>query len=177
MLPYVDVIPLAWFFIGASFLSFVFGTLTVISARNLFSNNQNTIQKSNIYMPIFADEGKALKYSILFFSFIGLFVAIQRWVVLIHMFGSIPAVIINANIVYRLNVNQEIKEFLPVLPNFIYVGVFLTGIYTAYKGKFSFLTFFPFIDIVIKELTYFGRGEILFAFFEFIFAFFLFRTP
>jgi len=32
-----------------------------------------------------------------------------------------------------------------------------------------------FISIVIKELTYFGRGEILFALMEFLFSFFLFR--
>jgi oligosaccharide repeat unit polymerase len=126
-------------------------------------------------MPIFADDGKALKYSILFFSFIGLFVAVQRWIILIHMFGNIPAVLINAGVVYRLNTNREIKDFIPVLPNFVYVGVFLVGIYTAYKRRFSFLTFLPFIGIVIKELTYFGRGEILFSLMEFLFSFFLFR--
>jgi oligosaccharide repeat unit polymerase len=126
-------------------------------------------------MLIFADDGRALKYSILFFSFIGLFVAIQRWIVLIHMFGSIPAVILNAGLVYRLNTDREIKDFIPILPNFVYVGVFLVGIYTAYKKRFSFLTFLPFIGIVIKELTYFGRGEILFSLIEFLSSFFLFR--
>jgi len=93
---------------------------------------------------------------------------------LIHMFGSIPSVIVNAAVVYRLNVNREI-EFIPFLPSFVYVGVFLSGIYSAYKGKFTFLTFFPFIDIVLKELTYFGRGEILLTLIEFFFSFFLFR--
>ena len=77
--------------------------------------------------------------------------------------------------VYRLNVQGEIKEFIPILPIFIYVGVFLSGIYTAYKGKSSFLSFLPIITIILKELTYFGRGEILFSSMEFIFTVILFR--
>jgi len=40
---------------------------------------------------------------------------------------------------------------------------------------FLFLSFFPFIDIILKELTYFGRGEILLSLLEFLFSFFLFR--
>ena len=175
LLPYVNVIPLSWFFLIGSFISLVLGILTYISAKKLYSVKEVFTKQSIIDLPIFADDGKALKYTIIFFIIVSFFVAIQRWVVLIHMFGSIPAVIINAGVVYRLNVNREIKEFLPILPNFIYVGVFLVGIYSAYKRKFTLLTFLPFISIVIKELTYFGRGEILFALLEFLFTFFLFR--
>lgn len=172
---YPDIIPLAWFFILSSFLSFLLGILTIISAKNLYPKNQISSQQSSLLLPIFWDEGKALKYSLLFFSLIALFVAIQRWMVLIGMFGSIPAVLINASVIYRLNVSKEIKEFIPILPAFVYVAVFLSGIYTAYKGKFSFLSIFPFIGIVLKELTYFGRAELLLTFMEFTFSFFLFR--
>lgn len=175
LLAYPNIIPLAWFFIIASFLSFLLGILTVISARNLYPERQISAEKSNAFLYTFADDGRALRYSILFFSFIGLFVAVHRWMVLINIFGDIPTVFINASIVYRLNVNQEIKGFLPILPNFVYVAVFLAGIYSAYKRRFSFLVFFPFIDIILKELTYFGRGEILFSLMEFFFSFFLFR--
>ncbi len=172
---YPDIVPLAWFFILSSFLSFVLGILTVISARNLSTNNHNVFKQSDLLLPVFWDNGKALRNSVLFFSFVALFVAIQRWLVLIGMFGSIPAVLLNAGLIYRLNVQQDIKEFIPILPAFVYVAVFLSGIYTAYKGKFSFLSFFPFIGIILKELTYFGRAELLLTFMEFIFTFFLFR--
>uniref|UniRef100_UPI0025C7084F oligosaccharide repeat unit polymerase n=2 Tax=Ignavibacterium TaxID=795750 RepID=UPI0025C7084F len=64
----------------------------------------------------------------------------------------------------------------PILPSFVYVGVFLSAIYTAYKGKFSFLSFFPILCIILKELTYFGRGEMLFSTLEFFFTFFLTRN-
>lgn len=175
LLPYPDIIPLAWFMLAASFIAFVLGIITLTTAKNLYSDKQLTQTEKFISLKIFDDGGKAIKYSILFFSFIGLFVALHRWFILIGKFGSIQDVIINAAVVYRLNVHGEIKEFIPILPIFIYVGVFLSGIYTAYKGKSSFLSFLPILTIILKELTYFGRGEILFSSMEFIFTFVLFR--
>lgn len=174
LLPYHNLIPLTWFFVILSFLSYFFGIITIKAARS-FKRNSNIADNSNVTLPIFLDGGKALKYSVIFFSLIGLFVALHRWYILIGMFGSVPAVFVNAYAVYRLNVEGEIKEFIPILPSFIYVGVFLAGVYTAYKGKFTFLSFFPIICIVLKELTYFGRGEMLFSAMEFIFSFLLTR--
>jgi len=174
LLPYHDIIPLAWFFIITSFLSYLLGILTIIAIKN-YTDKKSQNNQPEINLPIFQDGGKALKYSVIFFSLIGLFVALHRWYILIGMFGSVEAVFINAYAVYRLNVEGEIKEFIPILPSFIYVGVFLAGVYTAYKGKFSFLSFFPILCIVLKELTYFGRGEMLFSAMEFIFAFLLTR--
>lgn len=173
-LPYRDLIPLTWFLLIATFLAFLFGILTIFSARNLFPVNEK-VTESVLNLPIFVDGGRILKYTILIFSLIGLFVALHRWYILIDMFGSIQAVLVNAGIVYRMNVNREIKEFIPILPSFVYVAVFFSGIYTAYKKKLTFLTFFPFITILLKELTYFGRGEILLSSLEFLFSFFLFR--
>jgi oligosaccharide repeat unit polymerase len=175
LLPYPDLVFLAWFFIIGSSVSFFLGILTVTSARSL-RGELNSTRQATISLQVFADKGKALKYSVIIFSLIGLFVAIHRWYILIKMFGSIPAVFLNASLIYRLHVRGEIKEFIPYLPSFIYVGIFLAAIYTAYKGKFSFLSFFPLICIVLKELTYFGRGEMLFSTMEFFFTFFFMRN-
>jgi oligosaccharide repeat unit polymerase len=176
LLPYRDLTTLTWFISVSASISFFLGIVTIITARDLSNRKQVlTSHSTNLYLSIFEDDGKALKYSVLFFSLIGLFVAVQRWYVLINMFGSISAVLVNASVVYRLNVNREIKEFIPILPSFIYVAVFLSGIYSAYKCRFSLLTFLPFIGIVLKELTYFGRGEMLFTSMEFLITFFLFR--
>lgn len=175
LLPYPDLIPLAWFMIVGSFLAFILGIATTFTARNLYPENKETDEAEISTLKIFSDGGKALKYSVVFFSLIGLFVALHRWYVLIGKFGSIEEVVLNAAVVYRLNIQGEIKEFIPFLPSFIYVGVFLSGIYTAYNGKFTFLSVFPIITIILKELTYFGRGEMLFASMEFIFTFLLVR--
>ena len=175
LFPYHEYNSLGLVFLFSSFLSFLLGIITVIVAKDLFSKRHEKSSQSIISSPIFRNNGKILKYSLLFFSLVALFVAIQRWIVLINMFGSIPSVLVNASVVYRLNVRQEIKEFIPILPAFVYVAVFLSGIYTAFKGKFTFLTFLPFIGIILKELTYFGRAELLLTMIEFLFSFFLFR--
>lgn len=176
LLSYPQLKPYVWFLIVSTFLSYLLGIITIFSIRNLNSESSAYTKIDTLNSNLFKNDGRLLKYSVLVFSFIGLFVALHRWYILIGYFGSIQNVIINAAIVYKLNAKGEIKEFIPILPSFIYVGVFLSGIYTAYKGRFSFLSFFPLITVILKELTYFGRGEMLFSSMEFIFTFFLFRN-
>lgn len=176
LLAYRDVKLLTWLMLILSTAAFVTGIMTVLSARKLYNFDSIKKIKNIADIPLFSDGGKVLKYSAIFFSLVGLFVALHRWYIMINIFGSIPAVFVNAAWVYRINVKGEIKEFIPILPSFVYVGVFLSAIYTAYKGRFSFLSFFPILCIILKELTYFGRGEMLFASLEFFFTFFFVRN-
>ena len=175
LIPYPTIIPLAWFFIISGFLSFLLGVLTIFSIRCNSRGSNIFLQKAEISFKIFADNGSALKYSVIFFGLISIYTAFHYWMVLLNMFGSIPAILINANVIYKMGVHREIKEFLPYLPAVGYVGIFFSGIYTAYKGKFSFITFLPFIGVVLKELATVGRGGMLLGLTEFIFTFFLFR--
>lgn len=175
LLPYVEIIPLAWFFIASAFVSFLLGILTIIAARNLYPRTETFREKSDVSIMLFADGGKTLKYLILVFSTLCLFAAIQNWFVLIDMFGSIPGVLLNASTIYRLSTRGEVKGIIPYLSFIGYVAIFFSAIYTAYKRKFSLLTFFPFIGILIKELATVGRAGMLFALMEFLFTFFLFR--
>lgn len=175
LLPYVDIIPLAWFFIAASFLSFLFGTLTFITARNLFPRNKILSRESDSTIPIFIDKGKTVKYALLIFSLISLYAGIQNWMVLIHKYGSIPAVFLNAADIYKEITRGGIKGVVPFISNFGYVAIFFSGIYTAFKGKFTLLTFLPFIGIILKELANVGRAGMLIALLEFLFSFILTR--
>src|SRR4030067_3228057 len=64
LLPYVNIIPFAWFIIIVSFLSFFGGTLTIISARNLFKENPTFIEQSDISIKIISDCGKPFKFDL-----------------------------------------------------------------------------------------------------------------
>jgi len=175
LLPYVDIIPLAWLFISLSFLSFLLGILTVISTRSLYSKDEGLSQRRDVSLLIFKDGGKTVKYSIIFFSSVCLFAAIQNWMVLIRMYGSIPTVILNASEIYSLSLQGDIKGVIPYISFSGYVAVFFSGIYTAYKRKYLLVTFFPLVGIIIQELATLGRAGMLFALIEFLFTFFLFR--
>lgn len=175
LIRYDEITALTWYIIIASFLSYLFGILTISSIKNLFSKEVTSETKSSLFLPIFADYGTVLKYSIFIFSLLGLIAAIQRWLVMIDMFGSIQSVLLNGKTIYDMIVRDKIKGLVPILPSFSYVAIFLAGIYAAYIGKFSFLTFFAFIGVVLKVLTYFGRAELLLVLMEFIFTFILFR--
>lgn len=175
LLPYVDIIPLTWFIIISAFLSFLMGILTIIAARNLYKEKSTHIEHSDIILTIFSDDGKVLKYSILFFSFISLYAAVEFWMVLIRQFGSIPAVFLNAQVIYRLNISGKLSGTTPYIYLVGYVAVFLAGIYTAYKGKFTLLAFIPIFSLILRDLAGSGRAGMLFALMEFIFTIILFR--
>lgn len=175
LLPYHDLNSLSWFFIISAFLSFLFGILTIISAKNLNIKDPNLAKKSNVSFDIFIDDGRTLRYVIFIFSVICLYAAIQHWMVLIKMFGSITGVFVNARRVYHLSTHGGVPGVVPYISVLGFVAIFFSGIYTAYKRRFSLLTFFPFIGIILKDLATVGRAAMLLAFMEFLFSFFLFK--
>jgi len=175
LLPYIDLTPYAWLLMLASFLCFLVGILTIISARNLYKENATFIEKSDISLKIFIDDGKTLKYAIIIFSIISLYSAIELWMIFINQFGSIPAVLLNGEVIYRMNVSGKIKDNTPYLHLLGFVAIFLSGIYTAYKKKFTLLTFLPLLSIILREIASAGRAGMLFAIMQFAFSFFLFK--
>jgi len=175
LLPYPDVSIQTWLFIISAFLSFLFGVLTIETARKSYPEISVQNQNSDTFLNIFADNGLVLKIVILFFGTISLFAAIQNWSVLIKIFGSIPAVFLNAKQIYFMNTHGGVKGVIPFISATGYVAVFFSAIYAAYKKKFSTITFYPFIGIIIKELATVGRAGMLFALMEFLFTFILFR--
>ncbi|MFZ1518091.1 MAG: O-antigen polymerase [Ignavibacteriaceae bacterium] len=174
-LPYIDIVSEAWLVIIFSYLSFVFGILTIISARNVFFENPLHIKRERIYLKLFADDGWTLKYFILILSLISLYSAFELWNNLIKEFGSIPAVFINSKTIYKLNVEGKLDIATPYLFLFGYVGVFFSGIYTAYNKRFTILSFLPLLSIILREIGLAGRAGMLVALAEFVISFILFR--
>lgn len=175
LLPYIDLTAYAWLLMVSAFLCFLFGILTIISARNLYKESATSIEKSDISLKIFIDDGKTLKYTIFIFSIISLYSAIELWMIFINQFGSIPAVLLNGEVIYRMNVSGKIKGNTPYLHLLGFVAIFLSGIYTAYKKKFTLLTFLPLLSIILREIAGAGRAGMLFALMQFILSFFLFK--
>jgi oligosaccharide repeat unit polymerase len=175
LLPYIDIIPFAWFIVILSSLSFLLGIVTVISARNLSRENPIVLQKLDISLKIFSDDGKTLKFAIIFFSLISIYSTIEFWMFLIKQFGSIPGVLINSQVIYRLNISGDLVGFTPYISLSGFIALFFAAIYTAYKRKFSILSFIPLISIMIREIGQAGRAAMSVALVEFVLTFILFR--
>lgn len=175
LLPFVDIVPIAWFYILSAFICFLMGILTIISTRELFSL-PNKITDSQIDVELFSDGGKIMKLGIIIFGTLGLFAGVQHWLVLLDEFGSLTSIALNASKIYRMNNEGEIVGIIPYISAFSYTAVFLAAIYTAYRGKFTLITFYPFLGVIIKELASMGRAGVLFAIMEFVLAFILYRN-
>lgn len=175
LLPYIDLTPYTWILMLSAFLSFFLGILTIITARHLYKESPISVEKSNISLKIFADDGATLKLTIFIFGIISLYSAVELWMIFIKQFGSIPAVLLNGEVIYRMNVGGKIKGNTPYLHLLGFVAIYLSGIYTAYKKKFTLLTFLPLVSIILREIAGAGRAGMLFALMQFILSFFLFK--
>lgn len=177
LLPYYNLSLETWMVILLGYLSFLLGIILLFAARSLYAKKENNISYDRLdTLKIFSDGGRVLRNTILIMSILGILFAIQHWIVLIKMFGSIPAVLINANIAYRLRVQGEIKGIIPFFFIFSYVAVFLAGIYSAFKGRLTLLCLLPFLGVIINEMANVGRAGILLASIEFFVAFVLTRN-
>jgi len=176
LLRYIDISSEAWFIMILSYLCLLLGVVTIFAARSSFNKNNLIFSEiKKIELNLFADGGKALRLLIIICGVIGLFSAIQHWVVLINKFGSISAVLIKANLIYRMRVSGEISGTIPYLYSLSYAGVFLSGMYIAYKNKLDLISIVPFFSVILKDSASVGRGGIFVGFLEFLIGFFIVR--
>lgn len=175
LMKFIDLLPIAWWAITMAFLGFFLGSITVYFARRNYYPIQSKIKENEARLKILSDNGVAIKYAILFCSIVGLGATIQHWIILINMFGSIPAVLIAANLIYRMRVEGEIIGVVPYIYIISYAGVFLSGLYIAYKNRITLISILPFIAIILKEIASVSRAGMLLALFLFASSFFLTR--
>ncbi len=175
LMRYIDLSSEAWITISYSFFTFFLGVITIFLARDSLGKDNSVLKNRRDIPYLVADNGKLLKYLILFFSLLGLLNAFQHWYILIREFGDLQTVLIRAGLVYKLRTEGEIKGVIPYVYISSYIAVVLAGIYTAYKNKLTLIAILPFLAIIIKEIASVGRAGILIGFLEFIISFFLFR--
>jgi len=174
LMRYIDLSNEVWFVMIFSSMCYLLGIITIFAARSS-QNKINDMSLKPLTLDFFWDDGKTIRNLILICSTIGLIAAVFHWKVLIDKFGSIPAVIVQANIIYKLRVEGEITETIPYIYTLSYVGIFFSGIYTAYKNKITLTALFPLLTVILKDMASVGRAGIFLGFLEFIVTLFLFR--
>jgi len=163
LLPYHNLKSLTWFYIICFFLIFLAGVLTIFAARKSLGLDNDILNKGSNTLMIFQDEGKTLRTAIIITGLIGLVNAIQSWIVLLNMYGGFAQVFLSANEIYRMRINSKIEGFIPYLQVFSIIGIFLSGMYSAYKNKISIIAFIPILAYTLKSLALFARIGMLIA--------------
>jgi oligosaccharide repeat unit polymerase len=159
----------------AGFSFFLLGVLTIYSARYASGKSSNVFESDDVFIALFQDDAKLVKLIILTTSIIGFLSAFQHWYVLIREFGSIISAVLQAGKIYRQGVEGEIKGVIPYIFIFSYVGVFFSGLYTAFKNKITLIALLPLLAVILKQIAFVSRAGMLFGFLEFTISFFLFR--
>lgn len=175
LMQFTELSSFTWIVIAAAYFSFICGTLLVYLAMGPRSLRFLIIPDEKPEYKIFFDDGITIQKAILLISAVGIFAAMQQWFVLIKMYGSLPAVFLNANQIYRLRVEGKIEGIIPYIASISFVGVFLSGMYVAYKRKITLVSVLPIFAVILKELANFGRADMMSALFIFISSFILFK--
>jgi len=176
LIPFYPLRTYTWSVIISAFLSLFLGILTIYLWQTLYK--KEPIISNNVNIDILLKEnGNVIKWLMIIFSIIGLFGALQHWSVLLKEFGSIAGVLINSIKVYNMRQAGELKGVIPYVWLFSFFAAFLAGIYTAIKGRITFISLLPIIGIILKDMAKIARNGILLGLFEyfisFIFCYFL----
>lgn len=175
LMRYKDLSFETWVIIIGTYLAFFLGIITYFAARN-FDDDITTDQLEVRYIPpILSDNGLIIKYLILLFGIIGIIDAFYQWNLYLSKFGSLISIFLQADNIREMRLQGKIKGIIPYLFIISYLGIFLSGIYTAYKNKITFIAILPILAVALKELANMSRAGILFGLFEFCIVFFLFR--
>lgn len=175
LMPLVNITTEAWFAIVLSYVSFILGILVIYTARGVFNKNTIQVSKDETGLFILYNDGKLLKTIIWIFAILGLFAALQHWYVLFKNYGSLTEIFVHSLRVYRERVDGVETGDIPYLWLLSYIAIFLSGIYTAYKGKIDIAAVLAILGIILKEMARFTRNGILLGMLEFVIAFILFR--
>ncbi|HRI47782.1 MAG TPA: O-antigen polymerase, partial [Ignavibacteriaceae bacterium] len=173
LMKYTALTDLTWIAVIISFLTFVLGSVTYKYVKDFQKHSDSAFQST--FLLDGAKNLKFLKITIIITGTISLLGAIQHWAVLFDMFGSITSILINANTIYRMRVQEEIPGVIPYVSAFGFVAVFFAAIESAIKGRFTFLSFYAIVGVMLKEFAMLGRAGILIAFVEYFVVLFFVR--
>lgn len=172
MMRYIELTGFTWWVITLSCLAFYLGVLLLHVYRK-FTNKKINARKPESLL-LFQNNCKILKWIISITLILGALVTIQHWLMLLGKYGSIAGVILNGNEIYRLRVDGDL-DTVPFVGAVIFISIFFTGIYTAYKNKINLLSIASILILLIRQIADFSRAGILFGIFIFVLSFILTR--
>jgi oligosaccharide repeat unit polymerase len=173
LLKYHPLTPETWIAIIGAYFSFLIGILTYKYANSIYKIDSDII-RSNFFNELETNL-KFIKITIIVTASLSLLGALQHWLILFGKYGSLPSILINANEIYRLRVQDEIPGVLPYISAFGFVAVFFSAVESAVKGKFTFLSFYSILGVVMKEFAMLGRAGIFNAFIEYFVVLYFIR--
>ena len=151
-----------WLIIAIGWLSFLFGSVTVVFAR---LNRQNKNIRNTISISTDDEMQKIVKKILWCLNIITLFAALHSLYIVTKVFGSITNALIMGNLLYSYRVSEGggLPGSIPYLSSLVFAAALLGGYYTARVGKITVVGFLPLIIVVMVDIANMGRVDILVA--------------
>jgi len=163
-----------WYVIIIAYVSFFLGIIGYFASQHSIKNSKIDINCGNEYpktLFISRENSKIFFGLTLLLGLLGLLGALQAWIVLLSLYGSVTKVLLHLGALYQMRVSGELEGILPYTSIFSFASIFFAGIHSATKSRITLVSLLPLVALIIKEVAMVGRAGILFGFVEYGFTF------
>jgi len=162
-IPYYPLESITWTFIIAAWAAFILGSITIIASK--YSENERVLKienkaKEDTLISI-EQENRILFYLLLGLNSVTLIITIQHWFTILHVFGSIPNVIVLGSILRTALVHNEIPGMWPYGSSLTLTAMVFAGIYTTNIGKAKIIVIISILILIFDEIAGMGRGKMI----------------
>lgn len=164
-----------WWIIFTAWILFIIGSLTVVAAKRATDDGHETDLDGNDRTSedhVFV-ERRVLEVALWILIAVSMAGAIQTWLVLIDMFGSVSNVILRGAFLYSMRVSEGIKGAVPYFKFLCLPATLLAGVYTAKMGRMKIIAIIPIIISIIVDLSSMGRAMMIMTAILFMTGYFL----
>lgn len=174
LMPFIDLSNEAWIIISGSYAAFFLGTVLVFTTKGDNFNLSQPLEESQQPSFLFFDEGKTLSRITWFLALLGLYAAIDHWMILFAQYQTLEKIFYHSVRIYLTRIHDE-DQGIPYIWLASYLAIVFAGISNAKKGKIEIVTIVAILGIVLKEMARFTRSGILVGFWLFLSSFIYYR--
>lgn len=151
-----------WMILFGTWILFALGSLTIPLARYASGNGDASTIRRELEQPK-RNELKSLEIMLWTLNIISFVAAVQTWMVLIDLFGSVSNVLLRGAFLYYMRVSGDIKGTYPYFKFLCLPATMFAGIYAAKTGKIRLVSIVPIVISIIVDLASMGRAMMIMA--------------
>jgi len=161
-----------WIVIGAAWIFFLLGSITVVVARFALKG-KTPLLEYRIESTVLEKELKQIKTILWVFNIVSLIVAIHNLYLVSKLFGGLTNAFILGNLLYKVNVSEGLRGSIPFFSSLVFPAIMLAGSYTEQKGKITLVSVVPLIVVIMLDIAKMGRADIIMGVMLFMCGYFL----
>jgi len=148
-----------WLIIAAGWLSFLFGSATIVAARYGRAGGRQSDQQDLLQVP--GIEPRVFRALLWIINGVLVIEAVRHALVISTLIGGLNNFNRVANVLYSLRVKQEIPGMIPYLSSTSLAACLLAGAYASRSGRLQVVSILPLVVTIADSVLNMSRGTMI----------------